>query len=154
MRILNDSFAVDVNAIQAGASAVEVGLRIERSERDARSYNIGLFGLDASFVYNAGYYAVASDADEEFMLTAVHELGHSVLMEFDGMALSWAHKGSSGLDQTVLRSTPGYPQTGEVDLMKYYDATKFVPSRSSIVAATRAAEQDVKRLLWLRRLSF
>lgn len=78
-------------------------------------------GIDASFIYNEGAFG-DHRTDLDFQLVAAHEFGHSVLMYAGGLPLSWSHKGSTNpLTQTVKTSTPGYPKSGPIDLMKYYD---------------------------------
>jgi len=63
-----------------------------------------------------------------FQLVSAHEFSHSVLMYAGGIPLSWGHKGSTGvLSQSAKSSTPGYPKSGAIDIMKYYDWKKILP---------------------------
>lgn len=147
-------FGVLVGVHHAGSKSVDVDLYIELSNKYARSHNSGI--IDASFIYNKGFYGgMNSKADSDFMLVAAHEFGHSVLDYFGDSDLSWTHKGSTNkLLQNVKSTTPGYPPSGEVDLMKYYDDSKSLATYSDIYRRTSAAEEDVKRLVWLSQLSF
>jgi len=94
-------------------------------------------------------------AEQDFMLVSAHEFGHSVLQYFDGVRLSWSHKGTTHvITQSVKSNTPGYPLKGSIDLMKYYDSNKrqaLLPRRFKM---TLADEQDVKRLIWLSQITF
>lgn len=153
-RIKNETFSIDVNAIVSSADAVDVDLIIESGADYARSHNIGILGIDASFIYNAGYFPSSTDADQNFMLTSAHEFGHSVLMEFGGLDRSWTHKGSTSVFQATKGSTPGYPVSGEIDLMRYYDDKKKSTTFPRMIQDTRASEFDVKCLLWMSTLAF
>jgi hypothetical protein len=154
IRVRNEIFNVDVNAITRTVDAVEVDLVIETSSDYARSHNMSILGIDASFIYNAGFWPSQSDADQDFMLTAAHEFGHSVLMEFGGIGHSWTHKGSTSLFQATKGGTPGYPKSGEIDLMRYYDDKKQSATFTQTVKDSRANELDVKCLLWMSKLGF
>ncbi|MCF6254821.1 MAG: hypothetical protein L3J98_15275 [Gammaproteobacteria bacterium] len=83
------------------------------------------------------------------MLVAAHEFGHSVLMYAGGLSLSWGHKGSTNpITQSVKYSTPGYPEKGPIDLMKYYDPTKRSADLFRRMVDSAAMDIDVKRLIW------
>jgi hypothetical protein len=154
IKVRNELFSVDVNAIQATSDAVGVDLYLEKGTDYARSSNLAILGRDASLFYNAGYFSRVVDADQDFMLTAAHEFGHSVLMEFRGLWYSWTHEGSTSIFQATTSSTPGYPSTGEIDLMRYYDDKKASASPTRLMASSRANEFDVKCLLWMSKLTF
>lgn len=65
------------------------------------------------------------------------------------MILSWGHKGSTGvLSQSTKSSTPGYPKSGAIDLMKYYDWKKNSASLLRRTTDSIAMDIDVKRLIW------
>ncbi len=104
--------------------AVDVDLVLETGIQYARSHNSGI--IDASFIYNKGFYrGMNSNADRDFMLVAAHEFGHSVLQYFGGADLSWTHKNSTNKYlQNIKETTPGYPSSGEIDIMKYYELKK------------------------------
>jgi hypothetical protein len=88
------------------------------------------------------------------MLTSAHEFGHSVLMEFGGLDRSWTHKGSTSLFQATKGSTPGYPVSGEIDLMRYCDNKKGSVTFPQMIGDSRASEFDVKCRLWMSTLKF
>lgn len=152
--IRNETFNVWVNPVQVASHAVDVDLEVERGNEYGRSYNMAILGIDATFIYNAGFFPSQYAADDDFMRTSAHEFGHSVLMEFGGLGHSWTHKGSTSIFQKTTASTPGYPASGEIDLMKYYDEKKRTAASWRISSNTRASELDVKCLLWMSKLSF
>lgn len=154
IRVRNEMFNVDVNGIAKTVDAIGVDLIVEKGADYARSYNLGIPGIDASFIYNAGFYPSQSDADQNFMLTSAHEFGHSVLMAFGGVGHSWTHKGSTSIFQATKSSTPGYPKTGEIDLMRYFDDSKQSATFFQTIRDSRASELDVKCLLWMSKLGF
>jgi hypothetical protein len=150
----DDKFIVSVDVFHRVNNSIDVDLYVADSTDYKRSHNSGL--IDASFVYNKGFYrGWNNQGDTDFMMVAAHEFGHSVLEYFGGTGLSWTHKGSTNkIMQNVKSSTPGYPPSGEIDLMKYYDADKHAVSRSDRRMRTLAEEQDVKRLVWLSNITF
>jgi hypothetical protein len=143
-------FTVWVQAYHRQMNAIPVDLYIETdNNKYARSMNPGLLGVDASFVYNQGFYSSRSTADDDFKLVSAHEFGHSVLKYVGGFALSWGHKGSTNMiSQSVRPSTPGYPKSGPLDLMKYYDWEKAKIQFKRRIENTQAMEVDIKRLIW------
>lgn len=151
-------FTTQVKAHNRNSNSIPVDLYIERDKTYARSMNPANFGIDASFIYNEGAFSnkrfPASAADDDFKQVSAHEFGHSVLMHAGGISLSWGHKGSTNaLTQSVKSSTPGYPASGPVDLMKYYDYDKSKGMRFSALAKrTKAEEIDIKRLIWGAKL--
>ncbi len=144
------SFMVRVQAEHSYVNAIPVDLYIEKDKNKyGRSMNPSILGIDASFIYNKGYYPNINMADDEFQLVSAHEFGHSVLMYAGGTNLSWGHKGSTGvLNQSVKSSTPGYPKKGPVDLMKYYDWDKSKIQFQRRMSDSQAMEKDIKRLVW------
>lgn len=144
-------FNVTVNALHKNSSdAIPVDLKIEESPNYARSMNPAILGIDASFIYQKGApRATEKEISDEFKLTSAHKFGHSILMYVGGISLSWGHKGSTNaLLQNVKSSTPGYPKSGNIDLMKYYDFNKQAPGRNQRVNDSIAMEIDIKRLIW------
>ncbi|GAB1269194.1 hypothetical protein NBRC116493_24470 [Aurantivibrio infirmus] len=148
-----DVFTASVAAFDRKTNSIDVDLKIEEGVEYGRSHNSGL--VDATFIYNKGMYGgMNSDADKDFMLVSAHEFGHSVLEYFGGADLSWSHKGSTHkIFQSVKPTTLGYPSSGEIDLMKYYDASKNAASYPEIYRRTIADEVDVKRLIWMSATS-
>jgi len=157
VRIGKAAYAVTVTANHRVKNSIKVDLSISEDEKYARSHNVGILSIDASFKYNKGWAGSQELADVDFMLTSAHEFGHSVLTDFGGIGLSWSHKGSTNpVLQSVKSSTPGYPASGTVDLMKYYDVKKNKPSEPpdtrERAARTNVDPLDLKRLLWLSKL--
>lgn len=149
-------FEVNVSAQHSADSTFSALLKIEKqTEKYGRSFNPGVLGVDARFIYNSGYFPDAKYSDEDFKLVCAHEFGHSVLKAAGGISLSWGHKGSTGVvSQAIKRSTPGYPASGPIDLMKYYDDKKQKASFSQLINDSLASERDVMRLIWLSRISW
>ncbi|MCF6256518.1 MAG: hypothetical protein L3J98_08995 [Gammaproteobacteria bacterium] len=144
------SFMVRVKAEHNYQNAIPVDLYVETDKHNyARSMNPAILGIDASFIYNKGYYGTSEEDDADFMLIAAHEFGHSVLMYAGGLSLSWSHKGSTNIvTQSIKSSTPGYPKKGSIDLMKYYDHEKVRANLFRRVSDSSAMAIDVKRLIW------
>lgn len=149
-----DLFATIVAANHRASHSLGVDMYVETSNKYARSHNTGI--IDASFIYNKGYFrGTNAGADQDFMLVSAHEFGHAVLNYFGGVGLSWSHKDSTSIiTQSVKSTTPGYPASGDVDLMKYYDSNKYSITNADKYSRTRADEQDVKRLIWLSDITF
>ena len=147
-------FVVNVLAVQNLGNGMDAKLLIEKEKKYARSYNLAILWFDAKFIYNAGFYNNAVDADQDFMETCAHEFGHSVLTEYGGIGRSWTHEGSTSILQSTKGSTPGYPTTGEINLMEYYDDAKQSATATRLATATRASEFDVLCLLWMSTLTF
>lgn len=148
-------FNVIVNPLHKSSSdAIPVDLEIEESESYGRSMNPAILGIDASFIYQRGApRATEKQVDDEFKLVSAHEFGHSVLMYTGGISMSWGHKGSTNvLLQNVKPSTPGYPSSGRIDLMKYYDTNKRSPSAFQRVKNSAAIEIDIQRLIWSSKI--
>jgi hypothetical protein len=142
-------FQVLVNVHYRRGNSIDVDLYVETSTDYARSHNSGI--IDASFFYNKGVFGgFNTHGDNDFMLVAAHEFGHSVLEYFGSKDLSWGHKGSTNkILQSVKSSTPGYPSAGEIDLMRYYNANKHAITSRDRYKRSIADEKDVKRLIWL-----
>jgi len=150
-------FNVIVNALHKSSSdAIPVDLKIEDSPDYARSMNPAILGIDASFVYQKGTLRASEKLiNNDFKLVSAHEFGHSVLMYVDGIILSWGHKGSTNaLFQNIKASTPGYPTSGKIDLMKYYDEIKNKADFSRRVTDSIAMEVDIKRLIWSSEITW
>lgn len=145
-----ERFLVWVKAYHSYSGAIPVDLYIETDNAIySRSMNPATLGIDASFTYNKGFYPNIDMADNNFKIVSAHEFGHSVLMYAGGLPLSWGHKGSTNpLTQSVKSSAPGYPHSGSIDLMKYYDHNKLKIQFERKIRDSRAMEIDIKRLIW------
>ncbi|ATC82140.1 hypothetical protein [Pseudoalteromonas agarivorans] len=146
-------FNVIVNPLHKSSSdAIPVDLEIEESESYGRSMNPAILGIDSSFIYQRGSVTAGIPSkliDDEFKLVSAHEFGHSVLIYVGGINLSWGHKGSTNiLLQNVKASSPGYPNQGKIDLMKYYNDTKNTANLKQRITRSEALEVDIKRLIW------
>lgn len=152
----NATYAVTVSAQHKADSPFPVILKIHSDTKDySRSFNAGVFGVNARFIYNKGFFPSTVFSDDDFKLTCAHEFGHSVLQAVGGICLSWGHKGSTGvISQSVKKSTPGYPTSGPIDLMKYYDDKKQKASFTQLVSDSIASEKDVMRLIWLSKIQW
>ncbi|MCF6299174.1 MAG: hypothetical protein L3J01_04770 [Thiomicrorhabdus sp.] len=148
--VAGTSFMVWVKAEHSFVNAIPVDLYVETDKNNyARSMNPAILGIDASFIYNKGRFGNEKRADADFMLVAAHEFGHSVLMHAGGLSLSWSHKGSTNIvTQSAKSSSPGYPEKGPIDLMKYYDPNKSPVFFERRIRDSRAMEVDIKRLIW------
>ena len=61
-------------------------------------------------------------------------------------------QGFTHLWQQVKDSTPAYPVTGPIDLMKYYRGS--APEDPDLHRRTAVAEEDMRRLIWLAQVDF
>lgn len=138
-----------VNVHHRRGNSIDADLYVGTSSTYARSHNSGI--IDASFFYNRGVFGgFNTQGNNDFMLVAAHEFGHSVLEYFGSKDLSWSHKGSTNkILQSVKASTPGFPSAGEINLMRYYDANKHAITNRVRYKRSIADEKDAKRLIWL-----
>lgn len=84
--------------------------------------------------------------NKRFEETFAHEFGHAIVSAYRGDFQSLIHEGSSTVSQDVNGSYK-YPETGELDLMRY---AKGQPS--DFFNRVVANETDVKGLLWISQL--
>jgi hypothetical protein len=149
-------YKVSVTAMHKSDSPLPAILKIDQDTKDyGRSVNAGVLGVDARFIYNSGFFQNTNFADDDFKLVCAHEFGHSVLKAAGGISLSWGHKGTTGvISQAVKKSTPGYPNSGPIDLMKYYDDKKQKASFSQLVNDSIVSEKDLMRLIWLSKIQW
>lgn len=139
-----------VTAVHREGAALPVVLKINKDEKYGRSYNPGVLGIRARFIYNQGVFKGSKElAEGDFKFVSAHEFGHSVLKTAGGLKLSWGHKGSTGaISQRIKKSTSGYPASGPIDLMRYYDDGKHNVAFRQLIEDSIASENDVKRLIW------
>lgn len=147
-----------------------VKLVYNTNRRWLRSSNPGrircLYSLAGNLVprriaYNAGwieykngwYHQAGTAADPAFQEAAAHELGHEILSAYGGGRYSYSHKGTSTLltqsTKSLGRGGLEYPQTGPIDLMKYYQGAR----PKDFYQRVQASEDDLKSLLWLAALT-
>ncbi|MBN6064055.1 hypothetical protein [Aggregatibacter actinomycetemcomitans] len=173
------SYAVRVNPVLATEKAApSLTLQVEMGSSYNRSVNascacgtlaklgrgLGNLFSDVTRVwYLQGYYTyngIKTDAYNDFMMTAAHESGHSILASYayksTGLSnYSWVHKGSSkGVGSgysTPKRGEKGYEPypSVEADLMKYYS----YPEGNFNPANFISTEYDIKNLIWLTQLN-
>lgn len=100
-------------------------------------------------LYSSGWgYSYPSNADKYFEETFAHELGHEILKFAGDPHYSLTHKGTSTEFQTTI---PGvkYPETGEIDLMKYAENSRYDNDVIDFYGRVVASEKDVKSLIWV-----
>ena len=120
-------------------------------------YNVGycnfLDWYQPSFIDDWGYLDTIKDkVDEDFMYTAAHELGHTILRAYGGTWYSFTHDDSSEIWQTPngKKSYPLEKSTGEINLMHYYkdDPYQFQYDYNLIMAS----KEDIRSLIWLTKI--
>lgn len=116
-----------------------------------RSHN---WELSRKLFYKVGYlkyddwvYQNNSYANEDFIETSAHEIGHEILLAYGGQSYSKEHKDTSDLLQNVTNEN-SYPKIGEIDLMKYYDGYR----PNDFYERRVASAKDVISLIWLSKL--
>ena len=117
--------------------------------------------LSRKLIYICGYYYekkisestddwwFIGNPDDKFIETSAHEIGHEILTTYQGFFPSIEHKGSS----TILQDPNGsysYPESGEIDIMKYVPLNEFVPK--DYFSRVVADEADVIGLLWCSKI--
>lgn len=95
---------------------------------------------------------IKDKVDEDFMYTAAHELGHTILRAYGGTWYSFTHDDSSEIWQTPngKKSYPLEKSTGEINLMHYYkdDPYQFQYDYNLIMAS----KEDISSLIWLTKI--
>ncbi len=169
--IKGEKYEIFVNTVNTTNNAMDdINLIFNTNGDWLRSMNPGSVDGIASFfgqvmperiVYNYGYMNGSkswywlgdnvSDVNDDFAYTSAHEIGHEILKKFSGKSFhSYKHKGSSTLSETLPTNEGGvdYPNSGEIDLMKYYNNDPYWYDFERIVAS----ENDVLGLIWLGKL--
>jgi len=148
---MGSSYNRSVNASCACGTLAKLGRGLGNLFSDVTRvwYLLGFYGSNAKY-----------KANNDFMMTAAHEAGHSILASYAyksaGLSnYSWVHKGSSkGIGSgysTPKRGEKGYesyPGIG-ADLMKYYS----YPEGNFNPANFTSTEYDIKNLVWLTQLN-
>ncbi|KQM77220.1 hypothetical protein ASE74_18400 [Pedobacter sp. Leaf216] len=96
------------------------------------------------------YFKKESNADEEFLETSAHEIGHQLLLKYGGHILSKTHKGTSNWSMIIQEPNQdtAYPKNGEIDLMKYADDYYPVDYYQRVIIAP----EDLLGLIWLTKI--
>lgn len=136
IKVGSATWNVRVRTIQSSSGKDVLVKYFAKNKGNTRSHNSDILKMTMK------YLSFRSDRDALFQKTAAHEIGHSYLNAARGLWYSWTHKGSSTIFQKVKSSSPPYPTTGEIDLMKYYNGGRLSYSR------VKAAEADVKDLIF------
>ena len=120
-------------------------------------YNIGycnfLDWYQPGFIDDWGYLDYNKNkVDEDFMYTAAHELGHSILKAYGSTWHSFTHDNSSSIFQNPNgnKSYNTEKASGEISLMHYFkdDPHQANYDYNLIVAS----ERDVLGLIWLTKV--
>ncbi|WP_460095208.1 hypothetical protein [Pseudomonas sp. H2_E02] len=147
-----DTYVVNVN-VSKNEEGMPISLKIESGKNYARSVNtngaVFPFSIPgATIYYQQGLSGGNQDwADKDYQVVAAHEIGHPILTLAGGREYSWGHEGTSGVFGNDNGTRASAPQTGEINLMKYYeklsDKTKYERSIAS--------ESDVKNLIYISK---
>jgi len=122
--------------------------------RDTLSFLVNMFTAGKVF-YNAAYilyeidgwqYTSNDAADNDFKYAVAHEIGHEILQVSINTEYSYTHKRSSTLTQKHKRIK--FCNTGEIDLMQYYENNFTYNDYERIIAA----EDDVLNLIGLIKI--
>ncbi|SDA89538.1 YD repeat-containing protein, partial [Pseudomonas sp. NFACC15-1] len=147
-----DTYVVNVN-VSKNEEGMPISLRVESGKNYARSLNtngaIFPFSIPGATIY---YQQGASGgnldwADKDYQVVAAHEIGHPILTLAGGLRYSWGHEGTSGIFGYENGGRAPVPKTGEMNLMKYYEADSVrIKFDRSI-----ASESDVKNLIYISK---
>ncbi|OMQ10524.1 PAAR-like protein [[Flexibacter] sp. ATCC 35103] len=102
---------------------------------------------DSMLYINKGW-EYKSDDIEDYKMVSAHEIGHEILLAYGGHIYSKTHEGTSHWSiilQDPSSSATDIPNTGEIDLMKYYK-NRYDITRTII------PEFDLLKLIWLTKL--
>ena len=158
-------YEVTINSIESATNSMPaMPLMFASNWMSMRSCN---WELSRKTYYNTGYiefhtisgnpndsdweFWEKSFSDKKFKYVFAHEMGHEILLAYGGQTYSKMHKGSSSLISQSPSVGTSYPQSGEIDLMKYAQGNSrgipFFEERSI------AAERDVASLLFIAGIS-
>jgi len=148
-----DPYTVNVS-LSNNIDGMDIWLEVNDSKDYRRSYNakgtnspLSLPG--AVIYYQPNAFLTEKEADNDFQVTAAHEIGHSILTIAGGIEFSWGHKGTSGVlggsGKGATISAKGY-----IDLMVYPDeqSLKYF-SFENRYERSKASESDVKNLIYI-----
>lgn len=113
-------------------------------------FNVGWDKFPTQIPGDSGWrYLDTSNAVKDFKETFAHEMGHAILRAYGGQMYSNMHKGSSTVGQSPIQGSR-YPNTGEIDLMKYAEGNKW--GIIGYFDRMVASEKDVIGLIYLSRV--
>lgn len=95
------------------------------------------------------HYSSESHTINNFLDTAAHEIGHTILKAYGGTFYSYGHKGTvNTVTQSENGNATNYPTLGEIDLMPYYMDWLDYTQRKRMVAS----EIDALSSVWLSKI--
>lgn len=157
--IKQQPYQVSVNTIATANSAMPpMPLVYVTNAKPGRGRN---WEFSRQTFYNHGYMYFSSIsewrfwnkyvANDDFMHTFAHEMGHELLLAYGGHMYSKTHKDSSTLLTQEPFSGSKYPHLGEIDLMKYAEENENdIPN---FFQRSVAAQKDVVGLLFISGLA-
>jgi hypothetical protein len=86
---------------------------------------------------------------DDYKMVSAHEIGHEILLAYGGHIYSKTHKGTSHWSMIIQdpdEDATYIPETGEIDLMKYYHDYYDIPR-------TIISEFDLLKVIWLTKIS-
>ncbi|WPO83652.1 hypothetical protein SD427_04775 [Chryseobacterium sp. JJR-5R] len=86
---------------------------------------------------------------DDYKMVSAHEIGHEILLTYGGHIYSKTHKGTSHWSMIIQdpdEDATYVPQTGEIDLMKYYHNYYDIPR-------TIISEFDLLKVVWLTKIN-
>lgn len=106
---------------------------------------------DIIYLSDGWYFKKEINADEEFLETSAHEIGHQLLLKYGGHIYSKTHKSTSHWSMIIQEPNSGtnYPKNGEIDLMKYAEDYYPIDYYQRVIVAP----EDLLGLIWLTKLS-
>ncbi|WP_027388593.1 hypothetical protein [Chryseobacterium gregarium] len=165
VNIVSDFYEVHVNANvdEQGLSAPEIVYQTNCEEGRSRNFEASrilffyegyLFRNDWNkypktherFKNKGWKYETANM--EDYKMVSAHEIGHEILLTYGGHIYSKTHKGTSHWSMIIQdpdEDATYIPQTGEIDLMKYY-IDYYDISRTIIT------EFDLLKVIWLTKI--
>ena len=151
VQIGEDFYEVFVNAEQNEKGMVAPRIIYQTNTEAGRSRNweaSRILYFYEGYLYNNGTWEYEKANIEDYQMISAHEIGHEIILTFNGHIYSKTHKGTSHWSMIIQeedKDATYIPETGEIDLMKYYKNYYDIPR-------TIASETDVLGLLWLTKI--
>lgn len=152
VQIGEDFYEVFVNAEQNEKGMVAPRIIYQTNTEAGRSRNweaSRILYFYEGYLYNNGTWEYEKANIEDYQMISAHEIGHEIILTFNGHIYSKTHKGTSHWSMIIQeedKDATYIPETGEIDLMKYYKNYYDIPR-------TIASETDVLGLLWLTKIN-